>query len=1212
MKLKTFTIVLFTVISQAFFHTAFADDNLSEAAKLAQIYKKQTTLIQEYADRRLIDKYNELAVEYPQYTPKQRAEMLSDNYLKYYNSAKSNIDCLQNNKCDSGVHATVDIGADLGGKYFGKYLPIAPGVSREIGGFIKSEYVDTWAQKNSAQYLQANRIIGVKEASSEDVYRSLSELGKNDPVFQGAYNKIRELYSPDSEFRLGMSLGDNEQKYLSKSEVQQIETAVHEVESLIKASTNNIDPVQLKQILDIKLRKISEDSKKLESQLIQNSEVNRKSLMEAIGKIEDRQIKAELLLRLQTEGAAATVNRLAEIEKSLQAQANEALDPANTSKQILQNLQPVIEYVSQQKIKEKEAQSRTAREAVYQARITEINNAEASARIFTAVLGLKDQQAAARINQVVSIVAQTAKMQSAYNLGAGVGAAALTGNYIMAGVQLSSLFSDAKESDSTEVILQAIQQLSRQVENLRKEMHDRFDMVDRRLDRMLDTLSTQMAQLQSGVSDLKVQSQKTIEELQKLEYYQAFFTHEILDATASAMRASLNTCSLALSWTKVPSSPNKIADCFNTALNWGMDVAYHPPFARIYDANLPLGEMLATFDSPENANLNSRVALSAKNYPFITSYLDKELGIASTNSKDPNLVELLRGYRMTAYMRANYPNATDLSQMESLHGTVIAINADIRKIPTPQNLNKILGSLQSDRTEIEKQIIRVIREQGRNSMDSHLTNDLLLNYKETASASPIQHCGKIDPTNFTDAMNSGAVLNQTITVPGLFAKLWGHQWFPNDIRRLVASGLVRWEPCFYVKTVSKFNADGLYSYYKEQHGHPNEFYRKGVIEYGFKNNLYLSNRSRNIILNALSINPNDKSPIAVAARKADAKELIAELSRPLAEFLDINPGTIKPPTPSVGMPYIAYPMLELGEEVLYSHIVDVLPVVPKLQNVSSVYIYVLASKNPIALKNDFFTPALNIDPSFLATQLDSAAHSMIDNPNEVQKYKYMTVAASVNSPRLKNKNPLMHFMTFANLAKDEMQFQWKSAVTGILSDVINHRAAHIKSTGALMAEENTLADLVARYEIKTQVIKSALYLSLANKIGNQDTVYSLMQNGSGLGEIAELRQIVDDPGFEIFMPSVTLTEDKPPVPLAYIPWNARSIFGSDSVSVLRSNLNLVTEDLWNEIISIGLSARFSAWGAGQPVLAEKLNLILQDPSDSLPFPLIEAERISFK
>jgi len=121
---------------------------------------------------------------------------------------------------------------------------------------------------------------------------------------------------------------------------------------------------------------------------------------------------------------------------------------------------------------------------------------------------------AARLGDLAKMVGGSA------GLGQGLASVVLTGNVVGAALQVFDLFSrkgPSPEQRMNQMLLEQIQALRQQVEQLRTEMHDRFDRVDLALNRIYDTiedrfdkvdwtlgvLTGDMIEIQSALFDLQ-------------------------------------------------------------------------------------------------------------------------------------------------------------------------------------------------------------------------------------------------------------------------------------------------------------------------------------------------------------------------------------------------------------------------------------------------------------------------------------------------------------------------------------------------------------------------------------------------------------------------------------------------------------------------------------------------------------------------------------
>ena len=154
-----------------------------------------------------------------------------------------------------------------------------------------------------------------------------------------------------------------------------------------------------------------------------------------------------------------------------------------------------------------ETRGRWAADRIRQRSALDVANAHATLGLAANLIGVHDprlgRQVSAVSGAVFGVHAGVKAFETAAELGANMTLAttALTGNFVGAALNLVGVFRDTPSPEH--MLMEQMQQLSRQVDQLRTEMHDRFDRVDARLVTMLDTVTVGFRDVQNRLDQLE-------------------------------------------------------------------------------------------------------------------------------------------------------------------------------------------------------------------------------------------------------------------------------------------------------------------------------------------------------------------------------------------------------------------------------------------------------------------------------------------------------------------------------------------------------------------------------------------------------------------------------------------------------------------------------------------------------------------------------------
>ncbi len=138
-----------------------------------------------------------------------------------------------------------------------------------------------------------------------------------------------------------------------------------------------------------------------------------------------------------------------------------------------------------------------------------------------------------------------------------------TGNMVSAAVNLVGLF--AKKPDPAgerhKQIMAALEKLSKQISELKKEMHERFDRVDKKLDIVLDRLD----QIQGDVTDIKNRLDQIAAALGHLQDNQMIIQEDLFRNTHGGILQGCYT--QATTWTKNGYDTSNLVSCKSGLVN---------------------------------------------------------------------------------------------------------------------------------------------------------------------------------------------------------------------------------------------------------------------------------------------------------------------------------------------------------------------------------------------------------------------------------------------------------------------------------------------------------------------------------------------------------------------------------------------------------------------------------------------------------------------
>ena len=360
----------------------------------------------------------------------------------------------------------------------------------------------------------------------------------------------------------------------------------------------------------------------------------RDSAKQIIAQNPDLPMLQEIRDRLGADGSISiSLNELKDLSKTQFAEIDLTLeDIQQTLSEIDAKQDVLVDYINNQQEKEKMQALAAAAAAKHK---LELEAAQSGLFIVSSLAGFIDQKAGKDIAVVGSSAIEIAESMNRW-LDAVAGLSTLdkitslstvvmTGNVLEAVMNVVSLFGDAAPTPD-QVILEEIGKLRQDVSQLRTEMHDRFDRVDKELNTIYSTMQDRFNQIDIQLGKLNVK----IDELQKslldldnklsrierdnFEFLDALGRRPLLEAINGGLRYQTRTGQ------QMPFQPDFV-NYENIFQTWGtihaFDALATGPSQRDYSAGALLTELNAF---PLDSNINYLNGwLSANGYPALSN-----------------------------------------------------------------------------------------------------------------------------------------------------------------------------------------------------------------------------------------------------------------------------------------------------------------------------------------------------------------------------------------------------------------------------------------------------------------------------------------------------------------------------------------------------------------------------------------------------------------
>ena len=312
-----------------------------------------------------------------------------------------------------------------------------------------------------------------------------------------------------------------------------------------------------------------------------------------------------------------------------------------------------------------------------------LDAAESSISAISQLIGLADPRLAHQVQTAGSTTIQVGEAVSKFlqttekgadSFAQGLAGVALTGNIIGAAVQVFSLFGDGGPSPD-QVILEQIQELSKQIDDLHRDMDARFDRVDASLNNILTVLHDNFAQIafqlnatandvhaiQEGLLDLQAQ-------VNRLQQYLFAWTTAL---SKEQFIQTMNGCLNFKARTGIDMTTDQFFVCENAFYSWAHDTALDQLWAGVSQDQLDFTDP-AIFPTLSNFPLSVDL-----NYLAQFSHVNLLLpALSAVRLANPNEWELgVRAYLQLTSEWPQYAVKINPSRLSDL----IQIGQDIRQ-----------------------------------------------------------------------------------------------------------------------------------------------------------------------------------------------------------------------------------------------------------------------------------------------------------------------------------------------------------------------------------------------------------------------------------------------------------------------------------------------------------------------------------------------------
>lgn len=344
----------------------------------------------------------------------------------------------------------------------------------------------------------------------------------------------------------------------------------------------------------------------------------RDSAKQVIQQNPDLPLQQEIRDRIGEDGSISiSINELTELSQSEFDSINASIDDMEaTLVQIDANQDVLVDYVNNQELRQQQQAIAAAKAAEHQLKL---EAAQSSITIIHTLAGFVDPKLANDIATIGGSALQIAESMNGW-LDAVAGLSTLdkvtslstvvmTGNVLGAVMNVVSLFGD-KESSADQMILEEIGKLREQVNQLRTEMHERFDRIDSELNTIYSTMQdrfdlvdVQLGKLNGKIDDVQkslvaLDLKLSRIERNNFEFLDALGRRPLLDAISGGLDYQQRT---GLPMLDQP----EFVNFENVLQSWGAIHAFDALAAGPTERDYSDGQVLAELNAfPIDSNLN--------------------------------------------------------------------------------------------------------------------------------------------------------------------------------------------------------------------------------------------------------------------------------------------------------------------------------------------------------------------------------------------------------------------------------------------------------------------------------------------------------------------------------------------------------------------------------------------------------------------------------
>jgi len=787
-------LILFTIL---FSKSSFADlvpDITRYNAASSVFYNKNTSRENRIVDSYLIADYYYLTVEMGLSGPALQNELLNRatdiriNVQNYRN-------CIVTGKCDvAGAKFAKTVGSTLS-KFGAKYgLNIVYDLGMSLGG---ERNVDGWFQRNSRSNLS-----NMEFETTQEIHKKLTELmGKNE--FVAVFNQVRSESPNGGEFKLGLDYNQLKEKLTDKEQVR--------FNAIISMLEQNQD------LLD----KYGKDVKSITALLIKSSQANaedqanlRNVLMGELAKIEDAVARENLRTRVEMGDIKDLIQVLLKenySEKELIAKYGKAVLDEVKKLQLENHAAKEIERLRQ------------LEQARYQSVMSSIEEAEVGIAILTNLLNFKNPELAQKLNAISSIVLNLAKMQTAFNHNqTNMTAAALTGNYVLAGIQLFSMFSNKPGPSAEQILMDAIAEIGKQIQDLGLQMHQRFNFIDFRLSQIHSDLLREFNKVHQGLAMVYQQSVAIRQQLESLNSQLVASEQRVREDLRTILAEETEQCRTRFIVLNQTPTESEFRACEARFYNWLANISENSLVnPRYTNGELAIQRIKALSINPKESGLDSEIAhaFSRVNYVYAAS-------TGENDTQTMNAIEWLRGVKLLRTLWERNPkiepgvdNQLILAPLQNLKNSLQLLHN------RSKNLLENLLSKYQEKTNLLKIQLKELRSQNIQSNFSPFADIPqspnsrgVLEQMESiqihlpVEKTPVPHCSAygVQYKNSKIDLHNELLSDVVLSIDNLRQAFWESDLKDKIIQKyMFANELVEHEICFSLISFRGFNRESL-------------------------------------------------------------------------------------------------------------------------------------------------------------------------------------------------------------------------------------------------------------------------------------------------------------------------------------------------------------------------------------------------------------------